>query len=921
MILKGFREINRLAAAEGAVLLKNENNTLPVKNERTAVFGRCQIDYYKSGSGSGGAVNAEYVVNILEGFRKNDSIIVDEEIAALYEELTKNTPDSSKNIWKADFTDYEPVLEDEVVENASKRNEKAIIVLGRVAGEAYDAENVEGSYLLTQNERRLIQQVCRYFEKCAVLLNCGNLINMNWVSEYNVPAVMYIWQAGEEGGSAAADLVSGIVPPSGKLTDTIASDYSKYPSSASFAGVDEMIYGEDIFVGYRYFETFDKDSVIYPFGYGITYTTFDLKCIEAKKNNNLLEIVCNVKNTGEYEGREVVQVYAEGKGGKLCRPARELIGFAKTKTLSAGESTKIELKIDISKTASYDDEGETGFKSAWVIENGEYNIYVGNNVRSAEKVLTYNIADTVIAEQCSQRMTPHKSFKRFINDNGTLSYKNVITESDNMSEHIKNINEINGEYKKDFEAAVRENNIEGFVASMTDAELMTISRGEGMLSPKVTPGVASCFGGVSQALVDKGIPVAATSDGPSGIRMDNGESASSMPNGTLLASSWDPEMVEKLYEYAGKELCLNKIDMLLGPGMNIHRDPLCGRNFEYFSEDPLLCGVIAAANIRGLDNGGSHAVAKHFACNNRECERTTVNSVVSERALREIYLRGFEIAVKTSPLIGIMTSYNLINEYHSASNYDLTTALLRDEWGYDGLVMTDWWADMNYDAADKGERSKQGALVRAQNDLYMVVNNDAAENWNDDLQEKVAYGTVKRSELQRNAVNILKNISRMLCFERKYGFRNKKSCNAKWFKTETEARSYNLIHCEVPEITEKKKVYCYMDSVHADEGIKQFHDAVGAPGSSICIQVKTGKVGAAVMKLNVRADISELAQLAIYVKSDKNDLAVPMCGTNNKIITLEIPLNLIPGENFIGLDFAKTNSSEINLESASVNSK
>src|SRR5690606_20451816 len=298
--------------------------------------------------------------------------------------------------------------------------------------------------------------------------------------------------------------------------------------------------------------------------------------------------------------------------------------------------------------------------------------------------------------------------------------------------------------------------MEDFIAQLSDEDLATIVRGEGMVSPLVTPGTASAFGGVSDRLLSYGIPVGCTADGPSGIRMDSGDKATQVAIGTLLAATWNVELVEELYVMEGQELLRNNIDTLLGPGLNIRRSPLNGRNFEYFSEDPLISGAFAAACTRGIISGGSYATLKHFACNNQEKHRTKVDAVVSERALRELYLKGFEIAVKDGGANSIMTSYNPINGHWAASNYDLNTTILRGEWGYDGIVMTDWWANMN-DPIDGGESSRQNtyAMVRAQNDLYMVVPNYGAEinAMEDNTLEKLADGTLTRGELQRNAMN------------------------------------------------------------------------------------------------------------------------------------------------------------------------
>lgn len=309
--------------------------------------------------------------------------------------------------------------------------------------------------------------------------------------------------------------------------------------------------------------------------------------------------------------------------------------------------------------------------------------------------------------------------------------------------------------------------LEAFVAQLSDSELATIVRAEGMSSPKVTPGTASAFGGVGENLYRYGIPVACAADGrpePYGERK-NGYAASDRNPARMLVNI---PMMEELYVLEGEELVENQIDTLLGPGVNIHRYPLNGRNFEYFSEDPYVTGSFAAAVVRGIRKGGSSATVKHFAANNQEKARHTADAVVSERALREIYLKGL-YGGKDGGAVSIMTSYGPINGHWTASNYDLNTTILRGEWGYTGIVMTDWWACMN-DVVKGGAQSRQltSSMVRAQNDLYMVVNNNGAEinSMEDDTIASLAEGKLTRGELQRSAKNICRFILHAPVMER-----------------------------------------------------------------------------------------------------------------------------------------------------------
>ncbi|MDQ0229710.1 glycoside hydrolase family 3 C-terminal domain-containing protein [Metabacillus malikii] len=782
--LKGFAEFSRKVAADGAVLLKNDQQVLPIlKGERVSIFGRTQIDYYRSGTGSGGSVNVEYTTNLLDGLRSKSEIIVNEELAAVYEKwLVENPFDNGGGGWAAEpWHQKEMPLTDELVEKARQQSDKAIIVIGRTAGEDQDNANEPGSYLLTEDEKQMIKQVTNQFEQVVVVLNVSNIIDMKWLNEdyvHPILGVIYTWQGGMEGGNAASDVIVGDVTPSGKLTDTIAYSIEDYPSTKNHGNDDKNYYQEDIYVGYRYFETFCPEKVQYEFGFGLSYTHFEMKPQDAKvimkDKEHYISIDVLVKNTGTtYAGKEVVQVYYEAPQGKLGQPAKALAAFGKTNILQPGEEQTITVEFPVNRMASYDDSGVTGYRSAYVLEQGIYNFYVGNSVKNVEQIVCdgnegYIVDGLIVVEQLEEALAPTEDFTRMKpgakKADGTyeLTYVTVPKQEISLAERIeknlpKTIEQRGNQGHTLRDVYDKKVSMEEFIAQLTDEELATIVRGEGMVSPLVTPGTASAFGGVSDKLIDYGIPVGCTADGPSGIRMDSGHKATQVPIGTLLAATWDIDLIEELYVLEGQELLSNNIDMLLGPGLNIRRNPLNGRNFEYFSEDPIITGEFAAANARGIVKGGSHATLKHFACNSQEQSRNLVDAVVSERALREIYLKGFEMAVKHGGAKGIMTSYNPINGHWAASNYDLNTTVLRNEWGFDGIVMTDWWAKMN-DCINGGPEDTKNTnfMIRAQNDLYMVVNNYGAEvnSSNDNTIESLANGTLTRGELQRNAMNI-----------------------------------------------------------------------------------------------------------------------------------------------------------------------
>ncbi|MDO3411522.1 glycoside hydrolase family 3 C-terminal domain-containing protein [Saccharibacillus sp. CPCC 101409] len=795
--LKGFAEFSRTVAAQGAVLLQNEGRALPVQaDENVAVFGRVQLNYYRSGTGSGGSVHVSHTSNLLDGLRSQSSIEVNEELASVYTKWIEENPfDNGGGGWAAEpWHQKEMPLTDELVAEARAKSSKAIVVVGRTAGEDQDNADAPGSYRLTPEELDMLTQVTNRFEQTIVVLNVSNIVDMSWVADaghkHPIAAVIYAWHGGMEGGNAIADVLSGAVTPSGKLTDTIAYSIEDYPSTSNYGNEFKSVYEEDVYVGYRYFETFHPEKVQYEFGFGLSYTTFDQVTEDAKTvqkdGAEWIELGVNVTNTGNtFEGKEVVQAYIEAPQGKLGQPVKKLVAFGKTKSLQPGQSERIVLSFPVDKLASYDDAGATGHAHAYVLEEGTYLLHVGTSVKRTAEVQVdgaegYIVSELRVVQQFEEAMAPVEDFMRIKpggrREDGSyeLTSEDAPTRKVDMAQRIQD--RLPQSFAQTGDKGIKLRDVkdgkagmDDFVAQLSDDELATLVRGEGMSSPLATPGTASAFGGVSDALLGYGIPVACTADGPSGIRMDSGQQATQVSIGTLLAATWDTALVEELYVLEGQELLLNNVDALLGPGLNIRRSPLNGRNFEYFSEDPIVSGEFAAACVRGIMQGGSNATLKHFACNNQEQYRSKVNAVVSERALREIYLKGFEIAVREGGANSIMTSYNPINGHWAASNYDLNTTILRGEWGFDGIVMTDWWAIMN-DSANGGEadRTKTNFMVRAQNDLYMVVMNYGAETniWGDNTIESLENGTVTRGELQRSAANICKFIMNAPVFSR-----------------------------------------------------------------------------------------------------------------------------------------------------------
>ena len=770
-----YEALVRKAGAEGCVLIKNDDNALPVKEgEKVALFGRTQFDYIKSGSGSGGMVNIPYLVNVYDGF-KNAGIVVDEAVADVYKEWLKDHPFDKGVGWAGEpFSQVEMPVESAMVAGAASRNDAAVVVFGRLAGEDKDNKPEEGSYLLREDERALLKEVCGAFKRVIVLINSGNIIDMKWVKEFNPAAVMYIWQGGVEGGNAAADVVTGKVTPCGKLTDTIAYDITDYPCEGNFGDPKIGIYAEDIFVGYRYFETFKKDAVLYPFGFGLSYTEFD-HAATMDFDGDKITVKTKVTNVGKVLGKEVVQVYYKAPAGKLSKPERELAQFGKTGTLFAGASEDVTVSFDIKDMASYDDGGYTGFKNAFVLEAGTYEIYEGKDVRSAVLIGSVDLKETVLVEQTEDALSPKTPFKRMINDGGKVAWQDTPLRETPTAEFIEReratLKEIPyaGSQKHNLKE-VRDGKIDldTFIAGLSDEEMIQMTRGEGMCSARVCPGTAAAFAGVTDKLVSYGIPACCCSDGPSGIRMDVGTMAMQGPNGVALACTFDRELVESLYEYMGLELRYNKIDSLLGPGINIHRSPLNGRNFEYFSEDPYLTGAMAVAELKGMHKNKVTGTIKHFSCNNQEFGRHSIDSVVSKRALREIYLKGFEMAVKEGGAYNIMTTYGSLNGIHTASSFEQNIMVTRHDWGFEGLLETDWWTMINEEG---GEPTRQNTsfMIRGGNDVYMVTSNSERNDNNDDSAEGLKNGVFTRAELQRNVRNILIAAMKTASFDRLCG--------------------------------------------------------------------------------------------------------------------------------------------------------
>ncbi len=697
-------ELSRKSAEEGIVLLKNNNNLLPLKNSsKIAIFGKAQIDYVKGGGGSGDVI-CEYVKNIYQSFKAEFDVL--NSLSLFYQSHVEQKYKEGFRIGRVPETE----IPKDLLKEAKEYTDTAIITIGRYSKEEEDHRNDETDayFNLDKQEQKMVDTVCANFENVIVLLNTGAMIDTSWFSKNDkIKSALMIWQGGMEGTVAAANVVSGKVTPSGKLVDTCAEKFEDYPSSEGFHQSEDYVkYTEDVFVGYRYFETIPgkQSCVVYPFGYGLSYTTFEFSEENACVSGGKIVVSVTVKNIGKYAGKEVVQLYYNPPVGVITKPKFELCAFAKTKLLAPNESQNIVLSFDISSMASYDDIGDVQ-KSAWVMEKGDYKLFIGNSVRNTKEIdFTYSLNENIVTEQCTEYCKPESLGKRLTatGEYKTVENCKVTRKTFEPTYNCKYKEPKEEEIKKLADVANGNITLDEFMKQLSDQDMMKLLLG------KKNTGVANTDGmGGNEKF---GIPAPMTVDGPAGVRLSPSFDiyTTAFPVATMLACTWNTEILEQVGTAGAKEAKENNLSMWLTPALNIHRSPLCGRNFEYYSEDPFVSGKMASAMVRGIQSQNIVATPKHFACNNKETNRKESNSIVSERAIREIYVKGFEICVKEANPKLLMTAYNRVNGARSSENTELITGVLRNEWGYKGLVTTDWW--------NNGERSKE---IKAGNDVHM----------------------------------------------------------------------------------------------------------------------------------------------------------------------------------------------------------
>lgn len=764
--------LSKNAAKEGMVLLKNNNDLLPLaKDIKVALFGKGTFDYVKGGGGSGD-VTVAYTVNLYEGLKAYTHI--EENLASYYRKWVQDQYESGVEPGMV----AEPELPDELCANARRYTDTAVISISRFSGESWDRSVTEiqmsvpherpialrsaelfekGDFYLSNAEKAMVEKVKHHFPKVVVVLNVGGVVDTEWFAhDDRIQSVLLAWQAGMEGGHAAAELLCGIGNPSGKLTDTFAKGLTDYPSTEGFHESDAYVnYTEDIYVGYRYFETLPgaAERVNYPFGYGLSYTKFDIIPDSICESDKEIRVRVIVANVGAVAGKEVVQIYANAPQGLLGKASRSLVAFQKTKLLQPGEQQILELTFRIDELASYDDLGKIA-KSAYVLEKGAYSFYIGRSVRDAVKLDYVHIEpENRVALQLSAKLVPTQLKHRLLADG---SYEDLPLGVPNDPDYtalepMEAISKWCGEMpavravgripRRSWERVDRLNfnhvaegkmSLDEFIEMLSDAELAHLLGGQ------PNTGVANTWGFGN--MPEYSIPNAMTADGPAGLRIkpECGVNTTAFPCSTLLACTWNPEVTYAVGEAGAKEVKENNIAAWLTPAVNIHRSPLCGRNFEYYSEDPFLAGTMAAAMVRGIQSQNIAPSVKHFALNNKETNRKNSDSRVSERAAREIYLKVFEIIVRTADPWFLMSSYNVINGHRASECRDLLEDILRDEWGFNGAVTTDWWT--------YGEQYKE---VSAGNDLKMAC------GYPERLMDALDKGILSRHDMEKSAKRIL----------------------------------------------------------------------------------------------------------------------------------------------------------------------
>lgn len=847
---KRMREL----ASQGMVLLENKD-VLPFDKElkKIALFGVGARYTVKGGTGSG-EVNSRHVINVEQGLEDAGFTITTKDWLDAYDKKRdrayrewdeQGAMDIRRGVspflylMEKSFQAPKEQLISEADLKISDTN-TAVYVLARNSGEGSDRKNAPGDYQLYEEEKSNITLLASYYEKVVVLLNTGGIIDTKFLKETRgVGAVLLISQAGNISGYAVADVLTGKVNPSGKLTDTWAKNYEDYPLSSEFShnnsNLDDEYYKEGIYVGYRYFDTFNIEPE-YCFGYGKSYTAFATDTIGFRADEEKIQVQVEVKNIGDMPGKEVIQVYYSAPEGVLEKPYQELAAFAKTRLLQPGEKQVLKIGFLLRQMASYSEK-----RASWILESGCYFIRVGNSSRNTKIVAGIKLEQSVVIEENKNLAVPdcklEEMSKRGIEP---YTYENECKEKEDAEKNAYIIDSAKisrkrvtyrkacPEIEKSLEGKIitiqeviqKKASIQDLTAQLTIPELTSLCVGRQREGFSVIGNASTTVSGAAGETTDlllesRGIHSIIMADGPAGLRLskefaldsdgnimkDDGfdfppfiqkalkelnpekeklkggrietyyQYCTAIPIATLLAQSWDMELIKECGNVVGEEMEEFGITLWLAPGMNIHRNPLCGRNFEYYSEDPVLTGMCAAADTWGVQSHpGVGTTIKHYAANNQEDNRSFVNAHISERALREIYLKGFEICIKTSQPMAMMTSYNLLNGLHTANSYELLMSIARDEWGFEGIIMTDWGTtgEMSLFNTTPAYPSSSAAMcIQAGNDLIMPGTEEDVEDIIASVgaEEGTVFCPITLGQLQFCAGNIIKLLIQTACYE------------------------------------------------------------------------------------------------------------------------------------------------------------
>lgn len=739
-----YREHDEAALAvarESIVLMKNEGNVLPIpKDSCLNLFGSGQYLLRNASTGAA-AINPRWQANYHESIREHSSFSVNEEVSALYERLQDVTPSA------------------EILEAAKKKSDTAILVISRCSGEFMDNRPIPGGYYLTEDEEAMIAAVSGSFEKTVAILNTGYPIDMRWTEKYSISSILYLGYPGQLGGYALMEILDGRVSPSGKLPDTWSFDYYDNPASKNFINLkaedkipaqDEfgvhLYYEEDIYVGYRYFDSFQKKAA-FGFGHGLSYTEFDIRSKALEFENGRLALDAEVENKGERAGKEALQLYIHAPAGKLEKAERVLAAFEKTKLLQPGEKQSLTLTAEAMDFASFD---ETD--GCYKLEEGEYTVYLGGSLESSRPVGSFTVTHTQILRQVNRIAQPVESFHRlkraepFVNaDSKTVPLDERITHpAERKPYRVCERDAYRGPRIRWPMLKANPELLENFVSQMSDNELckMNVCGGANWYLPWQN-GAA----GKTNLLSKYKLPRLLVSDGNPGLNIKKKNIG--FPCSTNVAATFNKELAYTVGRVVGEESLENGIQLNLGPAMNIHRNILNGRHPEYFSEDPYLAGTLAGMHAKGLEDAGAGSCYKHLFCNNSDTARKASQSIVSEQALREIYFRVFEVALRIQKPSAMMTSYNSLNGIYPAENADILQSLLREEWVFDGFIMTDWGS---YDTIDPVEIAKAGnSWLTEGSGKYVKI-----------LQKAVKDGRLSRAVLEENVTWLIKTMLKLV---------------------------------------------------------------------------------------------------------------------------------------------------------------